>query len=113
MIKINIFRPPTFNDQLTTLQHPLAVGVSEIVQTSDIYNTNSDWVLGFCFVFSEQDIIPDGVEVSGMKLAQMLQGRVIESGSGAESIYAPTFPSQCVGFNDFFTGRSDVALVLW
>jgi hypothetical protein len=48
-----------------------------------------------------------------MKLAWMLRGRVIESGSGAESIYVPSFPSQCVGFNVFFTGRSDVALVLW
>ena len=66
VIKINIFRPPAFNDQLNTLRHPFAVGVSEIVQTSDICTTNSDCVLGFCFVFSEQDIIHGGVEVSGM-----------------------------------------------
>jgi hypothetical protein len=62
-------------------------------------------------VFSDIDVIQNGVEVAGMKLVRFLRGCATEN--RVEAVYAPSFPCKCSGFYEFHSMRLDVCYILW
>ncbi len=110
-VKLNLFQPPVPGDNLAQLSHHFVDGYTEILQTTVTAVIPEYAVCGCCFVFSDIDVMLNGVEVAGMRLVRLLRGRATEN--GAKAVYAPSFPCRCSGFYDFHLMQSDACYILW
>ena len=77
----------------------------------DATSIHPNQVIGFVFAFSEQDMVANGVEVSGMALVQILQGRLIAG--ELETVCVPLFPSVHALFHKSYSSQADISFMLW
>ena len=66
----------------------------------------------FVFVFSDFSIVHQNVEVQGMDMVRVLHGHQSE-GNGVETLYVPSFPSECPQFVMAYNLHADISGGLW
>jgi hypothetical protein len=110
-VKLNLFRSTLPEDSIAALMHVFTPGCSEVIQTAAMAVISEKAVCGCCFVFSDVDVMMNGVEVTGMRLVRLLRGW--ETAIGVEAVFVSSFPCQCLGFFDIYTIRSDLCYVIW
>jgi hypothetical protein len=112
-IRINLFQPPSTEDNIPSLNLSCLTETVQVVQTTYIVDVHPANIVEVSFVIPYPQLLDDSnmLEVSGMKLVRVLRGRISEG--GFKEYFTPSFPSSYDEFHSFYCTFDDVAYRKW